>query len=700
MIRFSSIAFLILTFAWLSINHSEPTLASSHQEDGADLPNVESLLGRLEKGSIEERIDAVNQLGALGPYAQAAVDQIVKAMSTDDLALKYECIAALGQIGPLAHDASDSLTPMLRADSNLFQVAALESLRRIGTASPDAVALIRKLSQDSDASAATSAIRCLVMIAGENDELVRNSIPRLVKALGDKRTEVRNEAVLTLVEIGPAAVSAVTAVLSDTDYHVRLSACNILGQFGSDAASAVPGLLPRLEDKEDLVVRAAATALGRIRSEPDRVLPALIALLGNKSTPIRIVAVRAVAEFGPLSKGAIPQLLTLLSEESVMLRASAATALGSIQDGRPEVIDALVGALSDTDGSVTVSAANALARIGSPAVPALVSKLSHEAFRGLIVEVLGEMGGEAESAVPALVKLLNSDDKDLRREVYISLATMGPKAGAATSALMTILQNPDAAEGRAGAAYVLAHIGEKKAVPVLKEILKTKQTEQVSRAAAWAIVKLEPENADNVGIVMPHLIQATSSEISLVRKEAMSAFCTLGKSAGDALPCLLEHAESDADPSVKALSLQGLAKIQATAAQSLPVAVASLSDPDVTVRTAARYLLGSLGEAAHSAAPMLRESLRRGDQLERIVSAWALVHVEPTPENFEAAIPLLLKGMQSPNPGVRAEVASTLGTSGTKSKEVLSELETAQKDEDPQVKQAAKEALSKLTKVP
>ncbi|HRA90093.1 MAG TPA: HEAT repeat domain-containing protein, partial [Planctomycetaceae bacterium] len=251
MSRFFSVAFLILTFVWLSIIHAESTLASSLQEDGADLSDVESLLGRLEKGSIEERIDAVNQLGALGPYAQSAVDQIVKAMSTDDLALKYECIAALGQIGPLAHDASDSLTPMLTADSNLFQVAALESLRRIGTASPDAVALIRKLSQDSDASAATSAIRCLVMIAGENDELVRNSIPRLVKALGDKRTEVRNEAVLTLVEIGPAAVSAVTAVLSDTDYHVRLSACNILGQFGSDAASAVPGLLPRLEDKED-----------------------------------------------------------------------------------------------------------------------------------------------------------------------------------------------------------------------------------------------------------------------------------------------------------------------------------------------------------------------------------------------------------------------------------------------------------------
>ncbi len=699
MIRISGNFFLVLTIACLCFIHMESTFASSLLEDGTNVSDVKSLLGRLEKGSIEERIDAVNQLGSLGPYAESAVDPIVKAMITDNMALKYECITALGQIGPLAHEAADSLTPMLKSDSKLFKIAALESLRRIGTVSPQSLTLITKLAEDSDASVATSASRCLVRIASEIDGIVRSAIPRLVKALGDERTEVRNEAALTLVEIGPAAVPAVTAVLSGADYHVRLSACNILGQFGSESAAAVPGLLPLLEDENELVVRAAATALGKIRSEPDRVLPVLSTLLGKKSAPIRIVAVRAIAEFGPLADGAIPQLLPLLSDKSIMLRTSAATALGNIRDGRPEVIDALVVALSDADGSVTVNAANALGHIGAPAVPALVGKLSDKAYRGLIVEVLGEMGGEAESAVPALVELLSSDDKDLRREVYISLATMGTKASAATPVLMKTLQDPNAAEGRAGAAYVLAHIGEQRAIPFLKEILKTKQTEQVSRAVAWAIVTLEPENAENVSIVMPHLIQATSSEIPLVRKEAMSAFCTLGKVAGDALPCLLEHAENDADASVKALALQGLAKIQAAPAQSLPVAVASLDNSDVTVRTAARYLLGSLGESAHSAAPMLRESLRRGDQLERIVSAWALVHVEPTAENFEAAVPMLSQGLHSPNPGVRAEVAKTLGVSGTKSKEVLSDLEAAQNDEDPEVKKAATEALSQLTKV-
>jgi len=701
MIAFSRFSLFGLLFAFACTGPLLPTLVCG-QDASPGGPDVKSLLERLRFGKAEDQIEAVAQLGALGPYAQAAIDPLVDSLKSENAALRHECIVALGQIGPMAHDSADSLTFFLTSDNELLQSAALESLRCIGTASPEAQTQIQLLCQNQNASLAISAVRCLVMIAGANNELVQNSIPRLVKALGDSRADVRNEASVTLVEIGPAVIPALAAALSGNDFRLQLKACETLGQLGTDAASTVPELLKHLKDDNELVVRAATTALGEIHAEPTTVLPALNALLQRKSDAVRIVAVRAIAEYGPEAGNSVSLMLNLLSDENMMLRASAADALGRTGDSRGEVIEALIKALSDEKAPVTLRAANALSNLGAPAVPALVQKLADKNYRRLVIEVLGEIGAGAESAVPALVELLSQadDDADLRREIFIALASIGPKATAATSAMMKILQDPATADAQAGATYVLARIGERKALPVLQELIKVATDERVLRSAAWALVTLDPQNAENVKLVMPHLLKATSADMPLVRKEAMNAFTTLGPAAIAALPSLLEHAANDADASVRTQSLHGLAEIQAPTSQALPVAIASLDDPDAKVRNAARYLLGTLGKEAHSAAPLLRETLRRGDELDRILAAWALVHVEPSKENSQAAIPLLQTALQHPNPRVRAEAAVTLGTIGAGSKEVRSALEAAQNDQDPLVKEAVITALKAVMKQP
>ena len=100
-----------------------------------------------------------------------------------------------------------------------------------------------------------------------------------------------------------------------------------------------------------------------------------------------------------------------------MLRVAAAEALGKIGDDSPSVIDALVKALSDSNGTVTVRAANALSQIGAPGVPALVKMLSNEDYRKLVVEVIGEMGENAESAVPTARIAHDDDVTDCRLQV-------------------------------------------------------------------------------------------------------------------------------------------------------------------------------------------------------------------------------------------------------------------------------------------
>jgi len=684
---------LLVTVTCHSVVPSGPLFG---QDAASEASDIQSLLKRIQSEKVDEQIEAVVRLGALGPYAQPAIEPLVELLKTENQGLRYECIVALGNIGPMAHDSVDSLTGFLSSDSELLQSAALESLRRIGTVSPEAQTQIRQLRDSKNVDLAISSIRCLVVLAGSDDKLVQSSIAPLVKALGDSRSHVRNEAAITLVEIGLTVEPAVAAALSENDARVQLKACEILGQLGVASASTVPELLKHLKGNDELLVRAATTALGKIHAQPEMVLPTLTALLENKSVAVRITTVRAIADYGPAAASSAPLLLSLLADDNVMLRASAVDALGQIGDIRAEVIDALVKALSDGQAQVTLKAADSLSNIGAPAVPALVQKLSDEGYRRLVVEVLGEIGPGAEAAVPALVKVLSGvgDDLELQREVFIALAAMGPKANAATTAMMKILQDPTAVESRAGAAYVLARIGEKKALPLLRDLIREAKDEKILRSCSWALVTLDPQNGDNIKVALPHLLQATTADLSLVRREALAAFGTLGPAAISALPSVLELAANDPDAAVRIEALHTLAKIQAPAKDVLPVAIASLENADPGVRNAARYLLGTLGEEAHSTAPALRESLRRGNELEKLLSAWALVNVQPSKENAQVAVPLLLTALQHPNPAVRAEAATTLGKIGAGSGEIRSALEAVQNDEDPKVKKAVKEALS------
>ncbi len=670
-----------------------------------------SAKARLLQGDAEAQIAAAVELGAMGPYAYSAVDAIVGRLQSDNPAVQYECIAALGEIGPIAHDAADGLTPFLQHPEPLFQSAALESLRRIGTAGKDAESQIRKLCLHPDPSVASAAVRCLLKITPgiglpeiENkqntDDIIRNAVPMLVQALGDVRAEVRNEAAVALIEIGESAVPHVSAQLSHAEPAVRRKACEILGRAGRVAADAVPAIQQCLEDPDELVVRAAITALGGIQSSPETVLPQLGRLLLSPSVAVRITAVRAIAGFGTVAVDLTPQVLPLLSDGNTVLRASAAETLGRIGGGvSTDVIQALVKALADPNGAVTVRAANALSQIGGPAVPALIPLLSDEGYRSLAVEMLGEMGAGAEPAVPAMVQLLGNDDRELRREVFIALATLGPHAKSATPALLKILQDPAAGPSRAGAAYVLAHLGEMSAVPTLTQLVNAGDAgadELTLLSAAWALAMLQPHDAATAERVLPLLLQATTSENELIRREAMAAIGGFGQAAKSAQDILLQHAAGDSVAAVRAEALHGLAQIKSPAELTLPIALAALNDADPLVRNTARYLLGRIGAEAHGAVPQLRETLRRGDEFERVVSVWALVRIAPSKETFQAAVPLMLTALKHVNPRVRVEAAEVLGDIGAGRPDVISALEAVRDDEDSSVQEAVNQALKKL----
>lgn len=84
---------------------------------------------------------------------------------------------------------------------------------------------------------------------------------------------------------------------------------------------------------------------------------------------------------------------------------------------------------------------------------------------------------------------------------------------------MKILKDPAAGDTRACAAYVLARIGEKKALPVLLELIRGAGSEAILRSSAWVLVILDQKDAEIANLAIPHLLRATSSDQPLAGRK-------------------------------------------------------------------------------------------------------------------------------------------------------------------------------------
>jgi HEAT repeat protein len=93
---------------------------------------------------------------------------------------------------------------------------------------------------------------------------------------------------------------------------------------------------------------------------------------------------------------------------------------------------------------VRETAADALARIGDPAVPALIETLHDpdHSIRAHAARALARMGPKAAPAVPDLIVALNDPEKEVRQGAARALGQIGPDAEEAVTALVKALKDP------------------------------------------------------------------------------------------------------------------------------------------------------------------------------------------------------------------------------------------------------------------
>ena len=293
----------------------------------------------------------------------------------------------------------------------------------------------------------------------------REAIPVLSKILDRKGDDQVGElAARAVIAIGPDSVSVplLREILSKRNEKYYIA--EVLGELGPAAAPAVPELTQLLGNNKSYVRRAGALALGKIGPEALDALPQLVQTLDDPQEYHTHPGdiAQAIANIGPQ---AVPYLITVLETENFTIREGVAKTLGEIGADAEAAIPALIEKLSDKDKRPHIYA-SALGKIGPKAIPALLSIIEHsneDAIRRMYaVYALGEMGSSAKDTVPELIKRL--DDLTLQIHTIEALGKIGPDAHEAVPHLIAIKDGPKHRYLKKISAEALTKIGTPRAL--------------------------------------------------------------------------------------------------------------------------------------------------------------------------------------------------------------------------------------------
>lgn len=215
------------------------------------------------------------------------------------------------------------------------------------------------------------------------------------------------------------------AELNDVTKDKRESAVYALGQIGTEASpklldAIVPHLHTAMSDKRSDVRCEAIKALGRIGKRTpsalsDKTIEKIAEGIFDRRDDVREEAAKSLGKIGAKAAVHCDALKRGLHDSDDDVREESAESLGLLARFANEAqlklaTAALVRALGDKDRSVKRNAFEALEKLGAKAVPALIEAVEGQAppVQTRAIDILGEIGKEAVSAIPTLKAALQN----------------------------------------------------------------------------------------------------------------------------------------------------------------------------------------------------------------------------------------------------------------------------------------------------
>lgn len=320
--------------------------------------------------------------------------------------------------------------------------------------------------------------------------------------------------------------------------------------------------------------RAAAMALGQIGTRHPESLTAVLPALGtaarhDASPDVRRQAVAGIAQQKPDdSIAAVPELTECLrAEKDNGVKLELATALGRFGPAAAPAVTPLANCLPDPDAKLRAAAAASLGRIGpeaSATAPALLTRLTDPdaaVQRESVAAVSRIKPAEPAVVAVALVKLLQSADAPLRRELLESLGRLADPATATVNAVAGELTHTDV-EVRLTAVQTLARFGPagRPATEQLTTAFQSDAAAKVREASARSLAAIwKTDPAKIIGGLAERLPTEQAVEVRVAIAELLGGFGPAAAGAATAL----RRARGDSDPRVRLVATEALQRVEA-----------------------------------------------------------------------------------------------------------------------------------------
>lgn len=233
----------------LRVKYSAESVSAAIQQMGQEV--LPALSGELKDADPVVRARAAKAMGGMGP---AAIPFLAKAVRQDgDDSVQLAAAEALGQIGAPAEPILPAMSLLLEHPQPMTRILAAKAFVRVGPASVPWLAKL--LSRERD----PMVLRCVCEAIAELGAAAEPALAVLTKLLDHKDLSVRVTSELVMLKMGPAAKSAVPALIraASNDYL----AVRVLGGFGPAAADAIPTLQRLLSSPTEYMRLEAKSAL-------------------------------------------------------------------------------------------------------------------------------------------------------------------------------------------------------------------------------------------------------------------------------------------------------------------------------------------------------------------------------------------------------------------------------------------------------
>ncbi|MEO8352370.1 MAG: HEAT repeat domain-containing protein, partial [Chthoniobacteraceae bacterium] len=421
-------------------------------------------------------------------------------------------------------------------------------------------------------------------------------------------------------------------------------------------------------------------------------------------------AVEVLGRMGPVAEKAIPTILRVAQKQTppddVYLESLA-------RMGEPVIARVFEAVEKESPDALTGDhwSVRCLKSVGGVGIPKLTEALknSNLSVRIAAARSLGEMGANADRAETRLMELLNDPDPRARAVALGSLVgvkaspdivvprvkaaiedestavrltglqlvpALGEAGKALVPSVMAALKDGDDTVRRAALNALDANSAE--AVPTLIEQL---DDSTLRPAVLDALIRIGSPSSGAVQKLVALLPKASKSQ----RLQIFGLLAKLGPGAAAARP-EISGSLNDKDAELRAAATSAFASLEGEAA--LPVMISALDDSDPKVRQAAAVALGKLGEKAREAAPKLTALLRQESDRGPALEALERLSVD--------SIPDLLEMLKIADPDVKVFACERLRRVGRGKEEVIAPLEAAMRDDNSNVRRAARRAIERL----